>query len=614
MDGLIELARDVGRDPDVRWHVGHCPVLAGIQLEAMNFFSDTQETALRFGDYIDDLHDVFRCNDVDFGGPEDFFAFARTLKYHSDLRGDVMRVVKSVMESGTNISFREILTVIAVASGGPEVATSEREMSVPVKQVIESLIGVGAYSQLNADHPEGLYSDLTVKGTERAVVPESMSSSGGGEAMEDAEENARVPIPAQDESSFSGEAAGYAGVRGGAGVEEIFFEEPTRDSSLDESPQANCSSGTSSAHQSSLNGLGGSNTLAESLSRLELNSLQLRIYLDSIDQRISRMEPRLEKVAPLVLQASPFHTMEESGARFSAAIAAATIAAETEPELPHSDPPVANQHGSAATAGKVANRSPAVVSSRRRIALPILSGVAMLLVASVLFWRFGRDTDYVVHRVNPAVGEGGNGAVAGVAPNVADSVSLAPVASAGRTPIPTVRDPSVAPVSGASGKSSAPGDTGQSASRPVDKPTSWSKKSAQMPLRSSSDAAATPMMAKDAATVADPSDGAEDLSSVLVSNRPVDVSSGVMAANLVSAPKPSYPALASLTRTQGNVVMEAVISKDGTVEQLHVIKGHRLLRGAAKNAVRNWRYRPYTVDGVPVEVATTVSVDFSLHH
>jgi len=104
------------------------------------------------------------------------------------------------------------------------------------------------------------------------------------------------------------------------------------------------------------------------------------------------------------------------------------------------------------------------------------------------------------------------------------------------------------------------------------------------------------------------------LSSVPLSNRLVNVSSGVMAANLVSAPKPSYPALASLTRMQGNVVMEAVISKDGTVQQLHVIKGHRLLRGAAKNAVRNWRYRPYKVDGVPVDVATTVSVDFSLHH
>ena len=121
-------------------------------------------------------------------------------------------------------------------------------------------------------------------------------------------------------------------------------------------------------------------------------------------------------------------------------------------------------------------------------------------------------------------------------------------------------------------------------------------------------------MAKDAAEVTDPSDGADDLSSVPLSKPLVNVSSGVMAANLVSAPKPSYPALASLTRMQGNVVMEAVISKDGTVQQLHVIKGHRLLRGAAKNAVRNWRYRPYKVDGVPVDVATTVSVDFSLHH
>jgi TonB family protein len=121
-------------------------------------------------------------------------------------------------------------------------------------------------------------------------------------------------------------------------------------------------------------------------------------------------------------------------------------------------------------------------------------------------------------------------------------------------------------------------------------------------------------MAKDAAEVADRSDGAEDLSSVPVPKRPVDVSAGVMAANLVSAPEPSYPKLASLTRTQGNVVMEAVISKDGTVEEVHVIKGHRLLRGAAKNAVRKWRYRPYKVDGVPVDVATTVSVDFSLHH
>jgi protein TonB len=87
-----------------------------------------------------------------------------------------------------------------------------------------------------------------------------------------------------------------------------------------------------------------------------------------------------------------------------------------------------------------------------------------------------------------------------------------------------------------------------------------------------------------------------------------------MAANLVSASPPSYPKLAGLTHMQGEVVMQAIISKDGTVENLHVIQGHRLLRGAAKNSARTWRYRPYLVNGKPVEVATIVSVDFTLPH
>jgi TonB family protein len=126
------------------------------------------------------------------------------------------------------------------------------------------------------------------------------------------------------------------------------------------------------------------------------------------------------------------------------------------------------------------------------------------------------------------------------------------------------------------------------------------------------------MMANGATETADASDTSSDddegVGSVPSPRRPMDVSAGVMAANLLSAPEPSYPKLATLTRTQGSVVMQAVISMEGTVEEVHVIKGPRLLRGAAKSAVRNWRYRPYKVDGVPVAVATTVSVDFNLHH
>lgn len=89
------------------------------------------------------------------------------------------------------------------------------------------------------------------------------------------------------------------------------------------------------------------------------------------------------------------------------------------------------------------------------------------------------------------------------------------------------------------------------------------------------------------------------------------MSSGVMAGNLIYSRQPAYPhGLAGLFHTQGEVVMQAIISKRGHVENLRVISGHFMLRGAAKDAVRTWRYRPYIVNGTPVEVATIVSVEF----
>jgi TonB family protein len=550
----------------------------------MIFFSDTQETASRFVDTIDDLHDVFRCNGIDFGSPEDFFAFARTVKYHSELRGDVLRVVKFVMESETNISFRTILTIIALASGGPDVATSDREMSGPVSLVIESLIGTGACSQLNADHPDVLCLDLTAKET-APVVGLDRSSVGGGEAT------------------------GHTGVTGHEDVGEPFFEKAAGDSPIDQGP--------SNSYRGPSNDYGGSSTLAESLARLELNSLQLKIYLDSIDQRISRMEPRLENVPPLVLPAPTAHPREEAGARFTA-----TIPPETEFQPAHNDPPVSNQQGRAAT-GPLAvltrlwTCSRQFYSLRKRSTLLILAGVAMPLLGASFFWSLGRDTGYVVVRpVNASVEGGANGG--GPAPRAVSAVSGPSVGALGESQVATV-----APVRAARGNSSAPtySYTGLGVSRPADKPTLSSKKSAQIPFSSPSpsssslaaDAETPPVMAMDTSEIVTPPDRANRLGSEPLSNRRVNVSSGVMAANLVSGPKPSYPALASLTRTQGNVVMRALISKNGTVEGLHVIEGHRLLRGAAKSAVRTWRYRPYKIDGVPVEVATTVSVDFSLH-
>ena len=89
------------------------------------------------------------------------------------------------------------------------------------------------------------------------------------------------------------------------------------------------------------------------------------------------------------------------------------------------------------------------------------------------------------------------------------------------------------------------------------------------------------------------------------------MSSGVMAGSLTYSPPPPYPhGFARLFHTEGRVVMQAIISKNGRVENLRVISGHYMLRGAAKDAVRTWRYKPYHVNGNAVEVATIVSVEF----
>ena len=456
----------------------------------MNLLSDTQGIASGFGDYIEDLRDVFRCNGVDFGLPEDFFAFARTMKYHSDLHWDVARVANAVIEKETDVSLRTILTIIAVASGGAEIATSDSEMSVPITLVAESLIRDGVCSPLHADNPDSPCSTLM------ANPPEQISPSAGLQ-------------------------------------------------------------------------FGGLDTLTASLTRLELSSLQLQIYLDSIDQQIDRIEPGLTIVPAPV---SPDDSSENARAGFSE-----TVPAETN-FRPQNYP------------SRSKERDRAVMGVRRdfrlySFALPILIGVcSLLLAATFLFWMFRRDADYAVVRSSDPALEGGG------------------VNAGGSSVAPAVNGASAVPARGARA----------GGSRPTDRSPRSSKKSAQIALRSPSateGSETTPLKAPThTSNVSGDPDRVSDL------NHPVDVSSGVMAENLVSAPKPSYPALASFTRTQGSVVLRAVISKDGSVEHVQVIQGHRLLRGAAKNAVRNWRYRPYKINGVPVDVATTVSVDFSLHH
>lgn len=94
--------------------------------------------------------------------------------------------------------------------------------------------------------------------------------------------------------------------------------------------------------------------------------------------------------------------------------------------------------------------------------------------------------------------------------------------------------------------------------------------------------------------------------------RPLSVGGDVQNANLISQVKPSYPHPAIVARVQGTVVLEAVISRQGVVEDLRVVSGNPLLVPAALDAVKQWRYRPTLLNGEPVEVETTITVSFTL--
>ena len=93
----------------------------------------------------------------------------------------------------------------------------------------------------------------------------------------------------------------------------------------------------------------------------------------------------------------------------------------------------------------------------------------------------------------------------------------------------------------------------------------------------------------------------------------IRVSSGVVAGNKISGPNPVYPAIAKTARIQGQVVLQATISKQGTIENLHAVSGPPMLWQSAIDAVRQWRYKPYILNGEAVEVETTIQVNFTLN-
>ena len=90
------------------------------------------------------------------------------------------------------------------------------------------------------------------------------------------------------------------------------------------------------------------------------------------------------------------------------------------------------------------------------------------------------------------------------------------------------------------------------------------------------------------------------------------ISQGVTQGMVISKIEPAYPKIALAAHVSGVVLLHAIISKEGTITELQVVNGSPLLTPAAIDAVKQWRYRPYLLNGEPAEVETYVTVTFQI--
>jgi periplasmic protein TonB len=96
------------------------------------------------------------------------------------------------------------------------------------------------------------------------------------------------------------------------------------------------------------------------------------------------------------------------------------------------------------------------------------------------------------------------------------------------------------------------------------------------------------------------------------SNATAQVQLSPGSAQVVSRVDPSYPLLAKQMKVQGAVILEALISKTGSIQDIHVLSGPAILSEAAREAVKQWHFKPYYQSGQPVETEARITVNFTI--
>jgi TonB family protein len=357
-----------------------------------------------------------------------------------------------------------------------------------------------------------------------------------------------------------------------------------------------------------------SHPLSEALLRLEQNNLLLKEHLDSLDNKVSRIEPHLEELTSIVSSASSPSPKERARGRVEEPVlrpvgssrsileprrASFADDDEDDPSIPIPLEGYSHRGG------------------QRRIVFFV---VLLLAVAGGLFaqHRYGSSLwqSYGValreryssllekmHGAGSAVSSTNQSAPQSAAAGSAPAAAPTSDSSSANPPSAPNAPASSAPVAGSS-SASEQAATKQTATKQT-APASGEPQASDNESSPRSRRKAMSSHAVAVAAAAAASSGGDDAGAI-------KVAPAVMEANLISSRVPAYPEAAKVNHIEGPVVMQAVISKDGTVTRVNILEGDRRLRDAASEAVRRWRYRPHLVNGRPVDVVTIVTVDFEL--
>lgn len=554
----------------------------------MKTLSTPHETAADLATCVREYQRLFDMHAVAFGSPEALGPLVEKLQCDRNLAMDFWELTRSISQRhDEQIAFPHPLAVISMSAGGAEVEPAHPDVHVSLQQL----------------------STLLATQTDQRSTP--------------------IP-PKADQGPSALRATGQLGENGeGTG--------PKRDLTFGIEAEASSPRGTP-------------RYLHEALSRLERSNLELKVDLEEIDSRMSRLEPDISgEHAPPVTNgprpAEPLQNVETTSGDASPLSSLPGLGSSTDTLFR----PLARRRQDLSIATSSGQMKRRKSDLPRRIPFVPAGDKAFTAPLSNIGSEYGRDHQATPVSTDP---EAPPHPARLLGPRIAMPLILLLLAGGaiaflvhsmpfpGPQPLPKslnthLPTPHSIPVSPASVPSSSPpqnalatnavavttpSETAAAVTTPSETGTqtiveTHSKRGSPAGTTQPLHSAFHPLVARPTA----PNVAARQSqlsyvagTSIFGNARSINVSSGIMAANLITASAPSYPKLASLSAIQGAVVLQAIVSRRGTIDHVHVIKGPHLLRGAAQDAVRRWRYRPYLVEGRPVDVATIITIDFTM--